>query len=60
MDPIACWVQTYAEVRFVLSTASQSARFIRMMSWSRVMPALLIRISILPSSEIMLLKVAFI
>jgi hypothetical protein len=32
-----------------LRTASQSARFMRMTSWSRVMPALLTRMSILPN-----------
>src|SRR5438876_7261781 len=47
IEPIACWVQRYADVRLVLSTLSQSARFMRMTNWSRVMPALFTRISIL-------------
>ena len=46
---MTCWMQRYAEVRLVCRTASQSARFMRMTSWSRVMPALLTRMSILPN-----------
>ena len=41
-----------------LSTASQSARFMRMTSWSRVMPALFTRISILPNCAMAALTVA--
>ena len=43
----AC-AQANAAVRFVARTASQSAGFIRTMSWSRAMPALLTRMSIRP------------
>ena len=49
IEPITCWMQRYAEVRFVVSTASQSARFMRITNWSRVMPALFTRMSILPN-----------
>ena len=40
----------------MLRTASQSARFMRMTSWSRVMPALLTRMSILPNCASAALK----
>src|SRR6266478_3481494 len=49
IEPITCWMHRYAEVRFVFSTESQSERFMRMTSWSRVMPALFTRMSILPN-----------
>src|ERR1035438_8855329 len=49
---ITLWMQRYAEVRLVLRTESQSARFMRMTSWSRVMPALLTRMSTLPNCAI--------
>ena len=58
IEPIACWVHKYAEVRLVLSTASQSGRFMRITNWSRVMPALFTRISILPNSAITALNAA--
>src|SRR5581483_918250 len=45
-------MQRCAPVRLVASTSSQSARFMRMTSVSRVMPALLTRISILPNRAI--------
>src|SRR5882762_9782226 len=41
-------------------TASQSARFIRITSWSRVMPALLTRMSILPNCAMTALNTALI
>ena len=44
----AAWHSEKAEVRLVAITSSQSARFIRSMSWSRVMPALLTRMSSRP------------
>ena len=40
----------------MLRTVSQSARFMRMTNWSRVMPALLTRMSILPKWAIAALK----
>src|SRR6266446_9668379 len=49
IEPITCWMHRYADVRFVFSTVSQSARFMRITSWSRVMPALFTRMSILPN-----------
>ena len=42
------WQSVNAAVRLVASTSSQSARFMRSISWSRVMPALLTRMSIRP------------
>jgi hypothetical protein len=42
------WHRVKVAVRFVASTASQSSRFIRSSSWSRVMPALLTTMSIRP------------
>ena len=57
IELIACWVQRYADVRLVLRTASQSARFMRMTNWSRVIPALFTRMSILPNCAITALKV---
>ena len=44
----AAWHSVKVAVRLVASTASQSSRFIRSSSWSRVMPALLTRMSIRP------------
>jgi hypothetical protein len=45
----ACAVEN-AAVRLVASTASQSSRFMRSMSWSRVIPALFTRMSTLPAA----------
>ena len=50
MGRSSAWVSRNAPVRLVLSTSSQSGRFMRSTSPSRVMPALLTRISTLPKS----------
>ena len=51
IDLSTAWMQVNTADRFVASTASQSSRFMRSMSVSRVMPALLIRMSTLPNVD---------
>ena len=48
IEPITAWESRNGPVRLVLSTSSQSARFMRIINWSRVTPALFTRMSILP------------
>src|SRR5271157_5925916 len=52
MEPMTAWISRNGPVRLVLSTSSQSARFMRMTNWSWVTPALFTRMSILPKRAI--------